>query len=231
MSRAGRRGTIASARRRAAVAPVFVAAARAGNGITAQTASLTIVVPAGAAATQSAILFAQSETLTTLATPSGWSLFRTDDVSTTTRTWIFTKTLVGGDPGANVTLTYGAANRPTADMLVFSGGNLAGLLSNVLTQTTATTTMTLPTVAGAPVNAMVIAAWLRRRSGAAGVITVPAPYTSPVNGDTATAFAAGANTYIDTGYATTTGGTVGGEDGTTGTSNVGNDYVLVLPGV
>lgn len=213
------------------MAGAFVAASRAGDGITAAVSSLAITIPASAAAGHVAELYVDADTNPTLTTPTGWTLQRTDDVSTSARTWIFTRAIQAGDAGTSVTLTFGASTRPTAVMIVKSGVTLTGIQTALLSQTTATGTYTLPTLTGVPAGAMVTAAFLRRRTGAAGSITVPSPYTSPTNGDAATAFAAGSNTFLDTGYVETAGGSIGGEAGSTGVTSLGNNYLVSLPAV
>lgn len=217
------------------MAAAFRAAARGGNGITTQTTSQTITVPTtgpggSVVAGDVAVLFVDAEQNPTLTTPTGWSLLRTDDAGTNTRAWIFTKDLVGGDIGAGVSLSFSVNTRPTSSMSVWSGITRTGILSNVLTNTTAASNNPLPTLGSVVAGTLQIAAALRRRSGPEGTITFPSPYTNPTGTDSATSFATGANTYLDQGYVlSSAGGTVGGETTTTtaGTS-IGSNYVLAF---
>lgn len=231
MSRGIRRGVIAASRRRSSLGPpVFFGLARSGHNITAATTSIPITVPAGVSSIHTGLIFVDADTNPSLTTPSGWTLLRTDDVGVNARTWIFTKALTAGDASASVPLTFGASTRPVASLVVFSGVTLTGIQSNVNPQTTATGTYTLPTLSSIPAGQLVIARFLRRRSGATGSITVPSPYTSNTGAEAATNIASGANTFQDGGYVLqTAGGTIGGEAGSTGVTSIGNNYLVTLP--
>jgi hypothetical protein len=151
------------------VAAAFVAAAEAGDAQTAQVSSLSITIPAGAAAGQVAVLTVNNSSSTnTLTTPTGWAVQSGPDVvGTNSATWLFTKTLVSGDPGSSVSLAFGAAARVTADMAVYSGVTVTGVQVGLNSESTATATPTLPSLTGVPAGAAVHASFGRRRSGAA----------------------------------------------------------------
>src|SRR5438874_1695592 len=103
------------------MAAAFVASADAGDAQTVTTASLSITIPGAAAAGQVAVLFADVDSTTvTLTTPTGWTLRSGPDVATASG-WVYTKTLVSGDVGTAQTLTYSAASKNGATMMVFSG--------------------------------------------------------------------------------------------------------------
>lgn len=181
------------------------------------------------------MLFVNADGAPTLFTPSGWSTLAADSSSAASSFTVFTKVLASGDPGSSLTITFGSAVRCGALMTVHSNVVVATSGATVATaavtpDSTATNTYTLPFLT-APANATVVGAFLRRRTGVAGAITVPSPYTSPTNGDYANAYAAGANTFGDLGYVNAAAaGVVGGQAGSTaGTSSVGYSCLVVLP--
>lgn len=176
-------------------------------------------------------LYVDADLNPTLTTPSGWTLRSgPDDPSTSARSWVFTRTLQAGDPGANVSLAGWAGSiRISAVIVVKSGVTETGIQIDKVSDGTATGTYTLPTLTGVPAGAVLTAAFLRRRSGAAGVITVPSPYTAQTNTDPANTYAAGANTFQRSGTVVTGGGSVGGESGSTGVTSIGTNYLVSLP--
>jgi hypothetical protein len=229
-----RGGFLCASRRRSSssVPPGFIAAARGGNGQTVQANSVSVTVPGTAAAGQVALFFVTSTSNPTLSSvTSGWTNRSGPDGGGTNvyRGLVFSKTLVSGDVGASVTATLSFAARNGGVILVFEGVTESGLvIANTLDET-ATSTLTLPTLA-APAGAMLVAAHGRRSSAAMPSITVNAAYTSPVNGDFATAFGSGANAGADVGYVVTApGGTVGGQSGSSGSNTNGVNYLVALP--
>lgn len=201
----------------------------ASDGTTVTISSTTIAVHASAAVGDVAILVVDWEAVaTTFTNPSGWTSRSGPDSTISSQSQVYTKTLVSGDIGSTLTLTFSATTRPTANMLVFRGATETGILVPTVTpDTAAVSTFTLPSQTGATAGSVQVGIFARRRSGPAGTITIPAGYTALTA--TATAMAAGANTYIRSGYIlSSASGTVGGESGSSGTSSVGVDYLLLL---
>jgi hypothetical protein len=205
--------------------------AQAGDGQSSETNSLVINIPGAAGATDVAVLWVECNSNPSLSTPSGWTLRSGPDaVGTNSTGWCFTRTLIAGDSGDPVTLSFSGTTRCVASMLTFTGGTETGLLIDVVTETSATNSPTLPSIASVPANSMLAASFNRRRTGIPGNTTVPGGYTQPGGISPGTNYATGVNVFADSGYRLiTTGGTYGGESGSTGVTAIGNNYLVVIP--
>ncbi len=213
------------------MAGTFIAAARAGDGQSSTTDPLSITIPAGASSGDQAVLIVDLEgTSITLTTPSGWTLVDDDTGSGNSHVFIFTKTLAGGEPGSNVSLDYSSAARSCAVMAVWSGLNIGSIsVGSPGVDSSAVNSYPIPSRTAAA-HDTIIAAVVRRRSGAAGNITMPSPYTTPTNGVAGTSFGSGANVFLELGYVDdVSAGSVGGETATTGTTSIGYTYLILVP--
>lgn len=207
----------------------FRASATAGDGATSNVSSLSITIPATAQIGDVAVLnCAGTNTTQTLTTPTGWTL---QDNSTlgSGQTWLFTKTLVSGDPGASVSLTWSGTVRPSAAMRVYSGVTLTGA-TFVNTQVgTAGTSFTVPSMTSVPAGANIdVAVSGRAAFAVADSASFPSPYTAA--GSAATAITSSPNSISAGGYEIAgTTGTYGGETVTLGENTSGVIYGSVLP--
>lgn len=213
--------------------PAFFAAARGNHLQTATDNTVTTVIPASVTDGMVGVYFVDSSSNPTLnSITSGWTTRSGPDGGATNvyRGFCFTKTLTAAEAGTNVTATLSFGARDVGILLVFSGVTESGIVvgTPVLNET-ATTAPALPTLT-APAGAMLVAGFMRRYATTFSAITVPSPYTSPVNGDANTNYASGAQVGGDTGYAVTAaGGSVGGETGSTGGNSTGVNYLIALP--
>jgi hypothetical protein len=215
------------------MAITFVDEASAGEGQTSTTSSLSITIPSTAAVDDVAIITVDfGSSSTTLTTPTGWTVLSGPDTdSSLFSCWTLAKALESGEPGSSVDLNFGAAGRCVAHMRVYSGADttVSNYLVDVLVDTVATTTITLPTLANVPADALVDAAFARRRGGTVAALNFPAPYTAHTQ--VSTNYGTGANAFSRAAYdiAETTG-TYGGEsDSTAGQSNLGANYLVAIP--
>lgn len=204
----------------------FVGSTIAGAGQSAVTNTLATSLPPGWTAGDVSLLFIESDGNPTLNVVSGWTQVGTIDAATNARTWVFSRQHQAGDTAPTLTLTTTA--RWAAHLDTFRGVTLTGLLQDANSTSGATGTYTLPTLAGVPAGAMLVAAHLRRRSGASGNITVAAPYTETQ--DVTTSYGSGVNIFGTTGYAVDAdGGAAGGESATSGVTSIGANWLVALP--
>lgn len=209
----------------------FIAVAQAGDGQTTATNPLSITIPSAAAAGQAAVLYVDIGGSQTCATPTGWTLLAgpTDVNAGNATAYAFGRNLQSGDPGTSVSLDLSAAARVVAEMQVFSDQTVTGAqVATPAVQTTATGTYVVPTLTGVAAGSMLSVAFLRRRSGASGNITVTT-YTESAATDVGTAYGTGVNVFATTGYLAGSG-SVGGESaGSSGVTSIGVVYLIALP--
>lgn len=220
------------------MAAAFVANAKgAFDGATSGAPSSTsITIPAGAAIGDVALAVVQvTNTVTVSAAPSGWTLQSGPITDGTDNTWLYSKTLVSGDPGTSVTWTFSSTTRPIIEMTVFTGVIDTGIqVATPNTDSSATSTLTVPTLASVPAGAAVVALFGRARSGTSGTpadVTVTSPYSQGANERASTAFSAGRNSCAEVAYQiAASAGSYGGESlSITGGTSIGTTFLVALP--
>lgn len=212
------------------MAVAFRASATANDASTTAQTNAVFTIPATAQVGDVAVVSLEdSNAGTTMTTPTGWTVQHGPDAGTAASTsWLFSKTLASGEPGATVTFTKSSGSRYIGEMIVFSGCTDTGIVVAATTGEASGTTTVIPTLTS-PANAALITFVNRRRGGTpAPTITIPAGYTSVAQ--VTTNFGALPEICLKGGYkAATTAGTYGGETATTDTASVGSTYLVALP--
>jgi hypothetical protein len=123
----------------------------AGDGGTSSVSSLTVPIPAGAAAGYAAVMVsANNWNAVTASAPAGWSLDGTFDVTSGNRLNVWRKVLTAADiTNKSVTITFSTSTRCVAAMYVYDVngtpnpfGPIVGGNTNTITATSVTTTKT-----------------------------------------------------------------------------------------
>lgn len=219
------------------MAAAFRANALGNDGITANTTTCAVTIPAGAAVGDVALVVLENNaSATTITTaPSGWTLKSGPDDNTASNSWLYSKTIASGEPGSTVTWTFSATTRPVATMTVFSGATETGMtVATPNTDTTSVSSLTVPTIASVPAGAAVVALFGRNRTATSGTpadVTVASPYSQGGTDRAASAFAAGTNASTEVAYQlAASAGSYGGESlSITGGTSRGTTYLVSLP--
>lgn len=215
----------------------FVAGVAANDGQSSSTSTAAFTVPSSATAhvADTAIVVLQTNSGTaTFTPPSGWTALSgssPDNTSNNNVTQVYVKDLVSGDLGASASFTVSSTpTRFIGSMLIFRGTTAASLTIAYASRSTASTSITSPTITTSGANTEIVEVWCAHTaSTSAATITVPGVDTAAST--TKTGFAASPNKTIQSGYLTTTGaaGTYGGNTATASLSSTANVYTLALP--
>lgn len=206
--------------------------ATAGDGQSATASSLALTIPASVAAGDVAyIAIGANSTSTTVTTPTGWTLKSGPDASgTVINCYLYERVLTAGDAGATVTLTLSVAQKAAAELVVISGGTTTGLVWGKNVDAGGATSVTVPTLAGVPAGALMVALFPRRNAAPpAPDVALPAGYTA--GSRAANAHASGAQNSIEADWRSiSSAGTYGGESAAVA-SSAGTAYAIAVPAV
>jgi len=215
------------------VAANFRAFATAGNGQSAQTSTLSIVVPttgsggsvvAGDFAT---VVVVAAGTTATLTTPAGWTANSSGpSVAGSGTSWRFRKVLTSGDVGATVNFAFSTSLRCQAIMLVASGVDGASQLGFNQIESSSTSTPTEATATGVPAGSIVFSFFARRSANVAtlhhsSTYTEVAPIATNFGGSPQLSMVGGW-------FVTGSGGTISGA-GTSSPATTGTNWTVAVP--
>jgi hypothetical protein len=187
-------------------------------------------VPSTAVAGDYATVLIHADSITaTMTTPSGWTLTGGPIRGSSSSTWRVAKTVVSGDIGATVNLVFSSAQRCQALMMVASGVDVSSAAAWIRTETSNTSSPTMPSVPTPASGSMVFGVLQRRfTTTPAGTLHLPSKFTeltSPVS----TGYGSSPELEIVGGYWISDGSSVSSLTGTSSPSSTGACITVSMP--
>lgn len=204
------------------------------DGLTAGTSNAPVAIPADAQVGDVLVLLLvlnYDPALITWTLPAGWTQHAIAGVTTVGTATAFTKTIASGEPGTTQTISANVSRRIVGSFVVFSGAKESGVLVAAQgSDTTGSSTFTLPSLTDVPTGAGLAGmVGIRRSSSPALLVTAATSYTEVAESRSAVGnspeFTASAS-YKVAGAA----GTYGGESGSTDANSQGRmTYLVAVP--
>lgn len=229
----GSRAAVVAARRRSSGGTgAFRVNFLLNDGATGGSTSVAGTVPASAVAGDVALVQfeASVDSVTVSSVPSGWLLLSGPWSDTAGVSWLYGKQLVSGDINAAVSWGLSGSSRAAGHGAVYSGVSWAGRTIARLTQTSLTSSITIPTIAAVSVGSVFHVGFTRLRGTNAANVTTPGGYSQGASGRAATAAASGGQLSAESVYKVlTASGSTGGETATADLASRGTTYAVALP--